>query len=183
MKRWLIVGLGNPGREYALSRHNIGFLVIDLLKERWGIKLRPWRESLLGEGEGILLAKPLTFMNRSGEAVEGLQREWGIPIERILIVHDDIDLPFGRLRIKRKGGAGGHRGVESIILLLGRDDFPRLKIGIGRPPPQQEVTDYVLGRFSEEEYKTLPSLLERAKDAIYTIISEGLEQAMNLFNG
>ncbi len=182
-ERWLIVGLGNPGEEYRLTRHNIGFLVLERLAKRKGVSLKEKTgEALWGRGEGIILAKPMTYMNRSGEAVKVLVRYWEVPLERLLVVHDDIDLPFGRLRIKRGGGHGGHKGVHSIIASLQDDRFPRLKLGIGRPSQKEEVVNYVLGNFTPAEEEALPAYLEKAVEAIETLLSEGIEEAMNRFN-
>lgn len=186
MIKWLIVGLGNPGPQYLLTRHNIGFLIVDALAEAHGLKWTPWPLAEVAEGEigtqEVVLGKPLTFMNRSGEAVKGLINRYGISPERLLVVHDDIDLPFGRLRLKRRGGHGGHHGVESVMGAVGHGDFPRLKVGIGRPLHKEEVVDYVLSPFTEQERDLLPEIVERALSALETVLSEGLEEAMNRFN-
>jgi len=182
---WLLVGLGNPGPEYQLSRHNIGFLVLDALAEVEGFR---WSRSPLSEtsegtisGNRVLLLKPMTYMNLSGRAVAPVVRELGIALERVLVVHDDLDLPFGRLRFRKDGGDGGHKGVRSIVEAIG-EDFLRLKVGIGRPQRKEEVIDYVLSPFSEEQMERLPQLLERTTEAILSLLEEGLQIAMNRFN-
>lgn len=183
--RWLIVGLGNPGPRYLLSRHNAGFLIVDAFAEAHGLR---WQRTPLADvaegriGEGVLLAKPLTFMNLSGEAVRELVDRYGLPLDRVLVVHDDIDLPFGRLRVKRGGGHGGHRGVASVMEALGGEGFPRLKVGVGRPGRKEEVVDHVLSPFSEEERSNLPEVMERAVGALEAILLRGLDEAMNLYN-
>lgn len=182
-QRWLIVGLGNPGEEYRFTRHNIGFLVLERLAERKGITFEgEAEEAIWGAGEGIILAKPMTYVNRSGKAVKGLVEHWGVSLDHLLIVHDDIDLPFGRLRIKRGGGDGGHKGVRSIIASLKDEGFPRLKLGIGRPPQKEQVVKHVLGNFTPAEEEILPAYLDKAVSAVETLISEGIEAAMNRFN-
>lgn len=182
--KWLVVGLGNPGPQYLLSRHNAGFLIVDAFAEAYGLKWRrrPLAEVAEGTTEAVLLVKPLTFMNMSGEAVKELVDRYGLPLGRVLVVHDDIDLPFGRLRIKRGGGHGGHRGVASVMEAVGGEGFPRLKIGVGRPERKEEVVNYVLSPFSEEERSRLPEVIERAVGAIETVLLRGLDEAMNLFN-
>jgi len=179
------VGLGNPGVEYRLSRHNMGFLVVDSFAQRYNLR---WSKGFEGEwafreinSKGILLFKPLTFMNLSGKAVEKLLLQVPIPREKLLVIHDDLDLPFGKLRLKRGGGDGGHRGLRSIIEAIG-SDFPRLKIGIGRPERKEEVVQYVLSPFSEEQLEKLPRLLEKTNALLLGLIEEGLEQTMNRFN-
>lgn len=182
---WLLVGLGNPGPEYQLSRHNIGFLVLDALAEAEGFR---WSRSPLSEtsegtisGNRVLLLKPMTYMNLSGRAVAPVVRELGIALERVLVVHDDLDLPFGRLRFRKDGGDGGHKGVRSVAEAIG-GDFLRLKVGIGRPQRKEEVIDYVLSPFSQEQMERLPQLLERTTEAILSLLEEGLQIAMNRFN-
>jgi len=182
---WIFVGLGNPGVEYRLSRHNMGFLVVDSFAQRYNFR---WSKGFEGEwafreinSKGILLFKPLTFMNLSGKAVEKLLLQVPIPREKLLVIHDDLDLPFGKLRLKRGGGDGGHRGLRSIIEAIG-SDFPRLKIGIGRPERKEEVVQYVLSPFSEEQLEKLPRLLEKTNALLLGLIEEGLEQTMNRFN-
>ncbi len=182
----LVVGLGNPGRRYEQSRHNVGFRCLDELARRWGAV--SWRHAfaaLVGtayhEGRRLLLAKPQTFMNLSGEAVAPLLRYYGLTPGDMLVVYDDMDLPLGRIRIRQHGSSGGHRGVESIIAALGTNQFPRLRIGIGRSA-EIEAIDYVLGRFSEAEEPILAAVLTRAADAVETIMRDGLAAAMNRYN-
>lgn len=182
---WLLVGLGNPGPAYSLTRHNVGFMVLDALAEGQGLR---WRRDPLAEvaiwerpGGPALLLKPLTYMNASGMAVQWAMKEGGVPLERVVVVHDDLDLPFGRIRIRRSGGDGGHRGVRSVIEAIG-PHFLRLKIGIDRPPRKEEVIDYVLSPFREEEAQRLPEIIKRASEALLTLLEEGPERAMNLYN-
>ena len=183
---FLIVGLGNPGSRYACTRHNVGFMVIDHLAGTHGIECnRVGFSALWGEGtiagKRVLLFKPQTFMNLSGRAVCEIAHEFGIPPCSMVVVYDDCDLPFGRIRIRRRGGSGGHRGVESIIDFLGTEDFPRVRIGIGRPVGG-DITEYVLSPFEPEEQKTLKDILERIDRAIEVVVAEGVECAMNRFN-
>ncbi len=182
-----IVGLGNPGIKYAETRHNIGFILIDHLAGIFQISLaaKKW-DSLIGKGyigeRQVLLAKPLTYMNRSGLAVAQILSFHKIPPPDLLVVHDDMDIPLGRIKIVRSGGAGGHNGVDSIIETLGTREFPRLKIGIGRPLPQQKPEHYVLEPFSFEERSILEETLKKAGKASEVIVRQGIEEAMNLFN-
>ncbi len=157
-----VVGLGNPGPEYALTRHNLGFMVVDLLAQRWGARWRPGRGDYWeAEGEALLV-KPTTFMNLSGIAVRQLAERYGLEPEEILVIVDDVNLPFGRLRLRTKGSSGGHRGLESIIFHLGTENFPRLRVGIGPKPEGLSLADFVLSEFTEEERKNLPKVLEAA---------------------
>lgn len=182
-----IVGLGNPGIKYAETRHNIGFILIDHLAGIFQISLaaKKW-DSLIGKGyigeRQVLLAKPLTYMNRSGLAVAQILNFHKIPPPDLLVVHDDMDIPLGRIKIVRSGGSGGHNGVDSIIETLGTREFPRLKIGIGRPLPQQKPEHYVLEPFSFEEIAILKETLKKAAKASEAIVRQGIEEAMNLFN-
>lgn len=182
-----IVGLGNPDIKYAETRHNIGFILIDHLAEIFHISLtaKKW-DSLIGKGyigeRQVLLAKPLTYMNRSGLAVAQILNFHKIPPQGLLVVHDDMDIPLGRIKIARSGGSGGHKGVDSIIETLGIQEFPRLKIGIGRPLPQQKPEHYVLEPFSLEERSILKETLKKAERAAEVIVRQGIETAMNLFN-
>lgn len=180
----LIVGLGNPGEAYQNTRHNVGFMTVDRLARRLGISIKK-REcfSLTGDihldGEKLILAKPQTYMNLSGRAVLALTEYYKVPPEELLVVCDDLDLPFGRLRLRLRGGSGGHRGLSSIIGLLGTDCFPRLRIGIGRG---EEVVSYVLGRFGSEEESLLNEVLDSAVESILTARKEGYNRAMNRYN-
>lgn len=185
---YLLVGLGNPGREYRDSRHNAGFMIIDRLAVDLGVKLtRVQNRALIGSGvmggAKIVLAKPQTFMNLSGEAVSGLVRFYKIPHEKLLVIHDDIDLPFGVLRMRPGGGSAGQKGVQSIIERIGTQDFPRLRFGIGRPAGSKGGAGYVLNHFHAEEQKELPFLIDAAAAAVRLFVSDGLEAAMNRYNG
>jgi PTH1 family peptidyl-tRNA hydrolase len=192
-----IVGLGNPGPQYAQTRHNIGFMVLDRLARRWGVS---WREEKRfkgtyaeGEYQGrkIWLLKPQTYMNASGEAAIALLRWHKLPTESLLVVYDDLDLPFGKLRLRANGSAGGHNGIKSCLQHLGGDAFGRLRLGIGRAGDREagtretgtrETVAHVLGTFRPEEASRLPELLDLAIGAIETAIARGLPQAMNEFN-
>lgn len=185
---YLLIGLGNPGREYNSTRHNIGFMLVDQLCVRLnarGMKLQSKAIviSTNYEERKIILAKPQTYMNLSGQSVQGLLHFYKIPIENLLVAHDDLDLPFGTIRIRPAGGPGGQRGMASTIEKLGTKDFPRLRLGIGRPPGRMDPKDYVLQDFSRDETKMLPELLERAVDAALTFVTDGLNKAMNKYNG
>lgn len=187
---YLIVGLGNPGAEYAGTRHNIGFLLLEDLasgwKARWTME-RKFQSRLAKVEDGgrkVLLSQPQTFMNSSGEAVAALARFYQVPLERILIVVDDADLPLGHLRIRPSGSSGGHHGLESIEQQLGTRDYPRLRLGIGRRSEDgRAITNYVLGGFSAEDKKVLGEILARAAEQARCWLSAGIQQAMNRFNG
>jgi PTH1 family peptidyl-tRNA hydrolase len=185
---YLIAGLGNPGPDYRDNRHNVGFMVIDKLAEIAGISIRRMeRRALVGKGEfadaRLVVAKPQTFMNDSGKAVASLLKFYKVPVECLLVVHDDLDLPFGTLRLRPSGGTGGQRGMESIAEKLGTRDYARLRIGIGRPPGRMDPRDYVLHDFDPGEQDHLPAILATAVDAIGLFIREGMDEAMNRFNG
>lgn len=185
---YLIVGLGNPGSQYRKNRHNVGFMVLDALAESAGIPLRRVSfQALVGKGNlagaPVILAKPQTFMNNSGQSVAPLMRFYKIPLEHLLVVHDDLDLPFGTLRLRPQGGAGGQRGMGSIINKLNTQEFARLRMGIGRPPGRMDPKDYVLYDFDADQVEFLPEVLQRATDAVHRFIWDGIEQAMNDFNG
>ena len=185
---FLLIGLGNPGREYKDNRHNIGFMLIDRLAVRLnsrGLKLQSKAivTSGLYEERKLILAKPQTYMNLSGQSVQGLLHFYKIPPENLIVAHDDLDLPLGTIRIRPSGGAGGQRGMASTIERLGTKDFPRLRLGIGRPPGRMEPKDYVLQNFSKDEQKILPEILSRASDAALEFVLRGLNAAMNKFNG
>ncbi len=185
---YLIIGLGNPGREYKDTRHNFGFMLIDLLAERLGargmkVQSKAIVISAIYEEHRLILAKPQTYMNLSGQSVQGLLHFYKIPHDNLLIAHDDLDLPYGTIRIRPTGGPGGQRGMANTIELLGTKDFPRLRLGIGRPPGRMDAKDYVLQNFSKDELKLLPELLSRASDAVLEFVRNGLNAAMNKFNG
>ncbi|MBW2058272.1 MAG: aminoacyl-tRNA hydrolase [Deltaproteobacteria bacterium] len=182
-----IVGLGNPGLAYRVTRHNVGFMVVDQVARKHLISLSRRRfGARYGEGsilgKRVVLAKPQTYMNRSGLAVGKLQEIFGFSTEDLIVVHDDLDLDFGWIRIRTRGGHGGHKGVQSVMDILGRSDFVRLKVGIGRPETKDEVTDYVLHPFDEEQKRSLSFVLAKAGEAIEAILLHGVEGAMNLFN-
>jgi len=187
-QRYLIVGLGNPGRVYARTRHNAGFMVVDALAQRLGTSFtRTRHQALLAETRfgphRVLLAKPQTYMNLSGRAVAPLVRYYRLPLERLMVVYDDLDLPFGTIRLRPKGGHGGHKGLKSIIESLGgRRDFPRLRIGIGRPPGRMEAADYVLRPFSSAEQEQWPWIRDRAVEALLLWLDRGLDEAMTWAN-
>jgi len=179
----LVAGLGNPGPEYAATRHNIGFMVVDQLAAQFGSiweKSSKW-EALIAKLTGVFLAKPMTYMNRSGYAVLKLAQFYKIQPAEILVVIDDTALPLGRLRLRASGGSGGHNGLESVIVQFGTEDIPRLRVGIGEPPPSGSV-DYVLSRFFEEEKPVVRSAINRAAEAVKCAIDNNLVSAMNIFN-
>ena len=184
----LIVGLGNPGPQYETTRHNVGFLALDMLGDSLGIGSisSKYCNSFTGigryRGEKLVLAKPQTFMNRSGLAVAQLAAAYGCCPEEIIIIHDDVDLELGRMRIRNHGGHGGHKGVQSILNELGADNFFRIKIGVGRPPEGMDTPDYVLSVFDNSELEILNKVLPVVKEAALTLISQGAQAAMNRFN-
>ncbi|MCX7823318.1 MAG: aminoacyl-tRNA hydrolase [Syntrophobacterales bacterium] len=185
----LLVGLGNPGSRYVFTRHNVGFMVIDLIWEKanpileekktpWGVLKRVhWNDLLL------ITLKPLTYMNNSGEAVSKALMKEGLKPSEMVIIHDDLDLPLGRIKIARGGSSGGHRGVQSIIDTLGTKDFPRIKIGIGRPLRGEEIMEYVLAPPYPEERDLLRLVLDHAVKAVEVVCRDGIEKGMNMFNG
>ena len=186
-RKYLIVGLGNPGPAYASTRHNIGFLVIDRLGRKFGLVARGSRTNAdMAEGNiagiPVLAAKPMDFMNRSGGPVDDIVRTYGIQCEDMVVIHDDIDLAYERLKIKEKGGDGGHNGIRSLIDALGADDFVRVRMGVGRPEADIGVVDYVLGDFDAHQRSSLEAFLSRAITATEMILCEGAKEAMNRFN-
>jgi PTH1 family peptidyl-tRNA hydrolase len=184
----LVVGLGNPGPRYAATRHNIGFRVLDRLAAEFAIAVsREKFTAMFGRGRiedvDVVLAKPLAFMNRSGPSVRSLAEFFRISSQDLLVIHDDIDLDYGRLKIKEKGGHGGHNGVRSLIDAFGGGGFSRLRLGIGRSETgEQPVADYVLDHFTRDEAAELPRIIERARDAVVTILCKGTKIGMNQFN-
>jgi len=181
------VGLGNPGQEYEFSRHNAGFWVVDTLADRIGVPLTRCRyRSLYGRGllhgGQVLLVKPLTFMNESGDSVARWQQSLRLEPGRIVVVHDDLDLPLSLLRVKIGGGYGGHRGVRSVIEAMGSPDFLRVRVGIGRPHGSRDAVSHVLGPFDKHEGERIQGAVERAADAVEVLVHEGLETAMNRYN-
>jgi peptidyl-tRNA hydrolase, PTH1 family len=186
--RWLIIGLGNPGPEYAGNRHNAGRMVAELLARRMGASFKRNR-SRADIAEGTLDGVPVTvgiprsYMNLSGGPVAALRDFYKIPPERIVVVHDELDVPFGEIRVKRGGGAGGHNGLRSVSSSLGSPDYFRVRLGIGRPPGRMDPADFVLRDFGAAERKELPLLVERGADAVEMLLREGLEPAQNAFHG
>lgn len=188
---WLIAGLGNPGKQYQLTRHNVGFMVIDYWLKSLSGSDPEYREEhkaltrkMKLEGEEIIVAKPQTFMNLSGESVQALMHFYKIPKEKLLVVHDDIDQAFGSLRFHKNRGHGGQNGVRSISQVLGSQDYARLKMGVGRPShPGHDIGDYVLGNFSKEESTSLAKIFEKACDGIECFIFKGIDRASTDYNG
>ena len=181
----LIVGLGNPGREYIGTRHNVGFKVVERLAKRHGINIRSRRNrAQVGEGEiagcKVVLAKPMTFMNLSGDAVSGLLRRYRLDLSDVIVVCDDLNLPLGRIRVRANGSSGGQKGLKSIIHSLGSQDWPRIRVGIGSP--RNGAVDHVLSKFKRGEADTVRIVVETAADAIEVVINDGVDQAMNRFN-
>lgn len=185
---WLVAGLGNPGLQYENTRHNIGFMAADLLAEQTGFKFNKNKfEALLGEcklgNSRILVIKPQTYMNNSGRAVTKIASFYKIPADRIIVMHDDISLDVGKIRMRRKGSHGGHNGMKDIIELLGRDDIMRIKMGVGaKPHPDYDLADWVLGRFPKEQTESLKEALEKTVSALREIVSRGIDSAMNKYN-
>ena len=184
---WLVVGLGNPGPGYAATRHNAGFMVVDLLAERMGARFKAHRgavdvvEGRIG-GTRVVLGKPKSFMNLSGGPTASLRDFFKVPVERIVVVHDELDLPFGTLRLKRGGGDNGHNGLKSITKSIGTREYLRVRFGIGRPPGRQDPADFVLKPFSSVENKELPFHVDRAADAVEALVTESLEAAQNRYH-
>jgi PTH1 family peptidyl-tRNA hydrolase len=189
---WLVVGLGNPGPGYAGNRHNVGFMVADLLAERVGGRFKAHKaraqvvEARLGPpgplGRRIVLAKPMSYMNLSGGPVSALAGFFKIPLDRLVVVHDELDLDYGTLRLKLGGGDNGHNGLKSLSKSVGRE-YLRVRFGVGRPPGRMDVADYVLKDFSGAERKDLDYFVDRAADAVEALVTEGLERAQNTYNG
>jgi PTH1 family peptidyl-tRNA hydrolase len=184
---FLIIGLGNPGREYKDNRHNVGFMLIDRLAVRLDARMNRLQSkalvsSVLIDEHKIILAKPQTYMNLSGDSVGGLARFYKVPLEQVLVAHDDLDLPFGTIRVRPGGGPGGQKGVASAIQRLGSKDFPRLRIGIGRPPGRMDPARFVLQDFPNSEQLTLSEVLDRAAEAVLSFVRDGVQAAMNKFN-
>jgi len=185
---WLIAGLGNPGRSFRENRHNAGFMVLDRAAKRWAVEFtKTQNQALMAElrleGEKLLLAKPQTMMNLSGRAVAPLARFYRVPVTQLVVVYDELDLPLGSLRLRPFGGTGGHRGMASIVQELGSDAFPRLRVGIGRPPGRMDPADYVLQDFSDGEENRFSDTAELAVDCLALLVKEGIEAAMTRFNG
>ena len=186
-ERWLIAGLGNPGSGYAGNRHNCGFMVADVLADRMGAPFKRDRSRArvaVGRlaGHPVTLAKPQTFMNLSGRPVAALRTFYKIPVEHIVVIHDELDIPFGAIRLKQGGGDNGHNGLRSVTAALGTRDYLRVRVGIGRPPGRMDPADFVLHDFSAAERKALPDVLERCADAVEVLLQRGLAAAQNEFH-
>ena len=185
---WLLVCLGNPGKQYENTRHNIGFLAADALEKRCGVKINKLRyRALSGEvklaGQRVLVIKPQTYMNLSGEAVKLAGGFYKIPPDHVLVISDDVSLPLGKLRIRAGGSAGGHNGLKNIIAHLGTDQFPRIKVGVGAPAhPEHEMVDWVIGNFTPQERKTVDEAIEKVLDAVECLIEKGVSETQNRFN-
>lgn len=187
MSGWLIAGLGNPGREYQKTRHNVGFMLADALARHWELSFnrrRSHAEIAEGtvRGERILLVKPQTYMNQSGDSIRALLKMANLDPERLLVVYDEMDLPFGRLRLRDQGSSGGHRGMGSVVDQLRTNAICRLRIGVGRPPPGLDPIDYVLLSFTSDELARLPDIFDRAIAGIEVLVAEGVTSAMNVVN-
>lgn len=184
---YLIAGLGNPGRRFENNRHNVGFMLLNRLATKLGGKFSQVESKALicklsYKGERVILIKPQTYMNDSGKSVSSLVRFYRVPLENLLVAYDDVDLPLGTLRMRPGGGSGGQKGMQSIIECLGTDEFPRLRIGTGRPPGKQEAADYVLEDFPDNEAAIRDETLDRAVQAVLTFLDDGLDRAMNRYN-
>ena len=186
--QWMLVCLGNPGKQYENTRHNIGFMTADALEKKSGVKINKLRfRALTGEmelgGERVLVLKPQTYMNLSGEAVKLAGGFYKIPPERVLVISDDVSLPLGKLRIRGNGSAGGHNGLKNIIAHLGTDQFPRIKVGVGAPQhPEHEMVDWVIGNFTPAEKKVVEEAVAKVMDAAACLIEKGVNEAQNKFN-
>ena len=186
---YLVAGLGNPGKEYDMTRHNIGFHTIDYIADKLGVKIKKLKyKAIYGEcdinGEKVLLVKPQTYMNLSGESISEFVKFFKIPTENVIIISDDIALETGRIRIRKKGSAGGHNGLKNIIYMLNSENFNRIRIGVGAPThPDYDLKDFVLGRFTKDEIPVLEESIFKSYNAVEEIIKRGADSAMNKFNG
>ncbi|NWF51970.1 MAG: aminoacyl-tRNA hydrolase [Nitrospirae bacterium] len=182
---WVVFGLGNPGKKYLRTRHNIGFMVVEEVAKKYHVDLKKKEKYRIGkgfiDGHEVILIEPLLYMNRSGSVVKEILDKFNIPLERILVIYDDLDMDTGRLRIRNKGSSGGHKGIESIIDSISSKDFLRLKIGIGRDR-DIKPEDYVLRKFKRDEVSVIKRAMEKASEALVSILTEGVERAMNRFN-
>lgn len=186
-ERYLIVGLGNPGRSHVYNRHNIGFMAVDRLAARHAIELkRVQNKAIIGSGRiadrPVILAKPQTFMNLSGQSVGPLANYYKVPLANLLVIYDELDIPFGVLRLREKGSAGGHNGMRSLIAQLG-SEFARMRLGIGRPPGRMDAADYVLQDFGRDELPVVSEMLNAAVDAVESFVRDGIDRTMSRFNG
>ncbi len=187
-KLTVIAGLGNPGGKYENTRHNAGFRAIDILAGKYGIRVDRLRhKALVGEGsikgERVLLVKPQTFMNLSGESIRDIIEWYKLAMENLIVIYDDVDLPVGAIRVRPKGSSGTHNGMKSILYQLQSDEFPRIRIGIGKAPEGWDLADYVLSRFAGEDAEAVRHSMERAADAAAAIVTDGIAAAMNTYNG
>ncbi|MGN1058878.1 MAG: aminoacyl-tRNA hydrolase [Clostridia bacterium] len=185
---YVIVGIGNPGRQYENTKHNIGFISLDFLSASWNIPMRQIKhKAVIGEGqikgERVLLVKPQTFVNLSGESVGEIMRFYKLPPENLIVIYDDVNLDTGRVRIRPKGSDGGHNGMKSIIYHLRSDSFTRIRLGVGQKPPTYDLADWVLAKFTDEEIKLMAAAVDRVPDMVEEIIQKGVPSAMNRFNG
>lgn len=185
---YVIVGLGNPGKQYDKTRHNVGFDVIDMLAKEYGISVTKIKhKALIGEGrigtEKVLLVKPQTYMNLSGETLIDIYNYYKVDMENIIVIYDDIDLDVGKIRIRKKGSGGTHNGMRSIIKCLGANDFPRVRVGVSKPKPGQDLADFVLSRFRKEESDDVELGLEKAAKAVDVMIRDNIDLSMNKYNG
>lgn len=185
---YIIVGLGNPGKQYENTRHNVGFNVIDILAEEYGISVTKMKhKALIGEGrvgtEKVVLVKPVTYMNLSGESLAEIYNFYKVDTSNIVVIYDDIDLDVGKIRIRKKGSGGTHNGMRSIIKCLGANDFPRVRVGVSKPKPGQDLADFVLSRFRKEESDDVELGLEKAAKAVDVMIRDNIDLAMNKYNG
>jgi PTH1 family peptidyl-tRNA hydrolase len=185
---FVVVGLGNPGKKYENTRHNIGFIVIDLLADELGIKVNKLKhQALVGEtrisGEKVLLVKPMTYMNDSGRSIASILRYYDVRLDELIVIYDDVDIPVGTLRIRKSGSAGTHNGMRSILYHTQDEGFPRVRIGVGADRPMGSLVDYVLGGFSKEQKEPVKETALRAVKAVEALIADGVEAAMNRYNG
>lgn len=187
---YVVAGLGNPGYRYKNTRHSVGFMVIDALAEKVGVNIRKNKKlkhkAIINEvnidEKKILLVKPQTYMNASGESIKDIVENYKVPLNNLIILYDDADLPLGKIRIRRSGSAGTHNGMKSVIYHLQSEDFPRIRIGIGKPPPDMDIMDYVLGKFTIDETDVIHESILKAAEAAITIVKEGVDEAMAKFN-
>lgn len=184
---YIVAGLGNPGLKYRYTRHNAGFMAVDILAEKLEIKMTMAKhKGIYGAGHyldnRIIIVKPQTYMNNSGESIRDFLNWYGVSPERLIVVYDDLDLPAGKIRVRRKGSAGSHKGMKSIIYHINTDDFPRIRIGIGASPEGMETVDYVLSKFREEEYETMKESITEAADAAMMILRAGIDKTMATHN-
>ena len=185
----LIVGLGNPGRQYAHNRHNLGFMCVRYFARQHAISWDKKQGKARGgwgeiAGDRVVVAQPRTYMNSSGQSVHLLVKKYRIDLNDLIVIHDDLDLPLGKIRLRHGGGSGGHKGIESVVASLGSPDFVRLRVGIGRPPDasDSEIMEYVLSNFTPEEERIVREVIPRVGDALFCLLSEGLTAAMNKYN-